>query len=107
MNSKYNIILDEYLNDSRIKILYKIKGKKDFNRIINFLFPNGAPIKWLSVWTETQKRNAKGFIYSRKLRKNTIYSCKLFTKRGKDNIDSVIGESISNEKIFDLLEKFK
>ena len=105
MNTRYKIILDEYQNDDKIKILCKIRGKKGFNSIVDYLFPNGAPKRWLSAWTDIQKRNARGFVYSRKLRKNTVYAFKLFTKRGKDNIDSVIGEYIPKDKINRLIEK--
>ena len=107
MNSRYKEMLVEYQNDERRKILCKIKGKRDFDRVVDFFFPNGAPKQWLSAWSETQKRNARGFVYSIKRRKNVKYSFKLFTKRGKQNVDSVIGEWIPEDKINNLLEKFK
>lgn len=107
MNSLYKKILDEYQNDKRITILCKIKGKKGFDRVVNFFFPNGAPKVWLSMWNPIQKRNARGFVYSMKQNKNIKYSFKLITQRGKKNTNSVIGEWIPEDKINNLLQKFK
>lgn len=76
------------------KIVRKICGKKAFEGAKAVFFPESDTKdakKWSNSWSPKQIRTAKGFLYTRKLRKNTQYGFKLISVK-ENGEESVIGQ---------------
>ena len=85
----------------------KICGKKAFEGARAVFFPEGGPEakKWSAAWSPSTMRTAKGFLYTRRLRKSKEYGFKLVSapKGG----DSVIGQKASEKDGPAMFAKFK
>ncbi len=107
MEDLYNKVLQSYKKDVKVKIILKFRGLSSFNKVASLFYPEGVPEKWLSKWTDIQKKHSKGFIFMRKSSKNITYGIKLISKIGKTNLDSVLGMKFNQNNKHLLFNKFK
>jgi hypothetical protein len=97
----YTKVLKSYEENPKVQILRKIRGAKAFKAAAA---ATSAPPGWLDGFTEAQKRSARGFLYTRSLRKTMRYGFKLVTVREQEDI--VIGQEVPEAAGEALMAKF-
>jgi hypothetical protein len=97
----YAKVLKSYEENPKVQILRKIRGAKAFKAAAA---ASSAPPTWLASFTEAQKRSARGFLYTRSIRKTLRYGFKLVTKRGEEDI--VVGQEVPEAAADTLLTLF-
>jgi hypothetical protein len=97
----YTKVLKSYEENPKVQILRKIRGAKAFKAAAA---ATSAPPSWLTSFTEAQKKSARGFLYTRSLRKTVRYGFKLITVREEEDI--VIGQEVPEAAGDSLMAKF-
>ncbi len=85
----YAKVLKSYEENPKVQILRKIRGAKAFKAAAA---ATSTPPGWLTRFTEAQKKGARGFLYTRSLRKTVRYGFKLVAVREEEEI--VIGQEV-------------
>ncbi len=85
----YTKVLKSYEENPNVQILRKIRGAKAFKAVAK---ASSAPPGWLDSFTEAQKKSARGFLYTRSLRKTVRYGFKLVTQKGQEDV--IIGQEV-------------
>lgn len=96
----YADILKSYEENPKVHILHKIRGAKAFGQVMGVT----EPAEWLATWTAAEKAAARGFLYTRKLRKNIRYGVKMVALYGKEY--SILCHEVPEEDGKALLVKF-
>lgn len=99
----YQQVLKSYEENPKVQILRKIRGAKAlkaFGQVMGVV----EPTEWLATWTAAEKAAARGFLYTRKLRKNIRYGVKMVAPYGTDH--SVLGHEVPEVEGEALLAKF-
>lgn len=92
VDTLYRKVLRSY-KSPKVRIVRKLCGKKAFEGAKAVFFPEGSTKKakkWAQKWSPSNIKRAKGFLYTRRLRKNKEYGFKLISI-SKDG-ESVIGQ---------------
>ena len=89
-DSTYQDILKSYEDRPSVQLIRRIRGKKALQAAAAVLDADAA---WLGGWSDAEKKGARGFLYTRKLRKGLRYGFKLVSLRGGE--ESILGHEVA------------